>query len=865
MIARGASLSVANDLGVSPKDVAQNDAVCGSTKRDSPSSKKSQATRPNYATSDRFKQLRALAESQSAAERKNSGDQRQRSQDDLKTQSRRQQDIALLAKRSPVKNNPLLKKFEQSNATASTGNGATQKDTMSPLMKQKFGYLSPDDPESFPKRTSKVISSLKNKSYVSSSVFRQGEQERPPSPSSRGPSPAPSSRAASPLSSMENTPSAPPSSPPPPPPQTQIPPLPPPDEDDKDAKELQQTPDECDNVDDLKTQQDAEETDSTTDHEDDSDNTNNTTSINIIPTDSNAPAVPAIADETIDCDDTPRRHTLSKEPAEEQDFSSIDLQRRSSNTVATKNDVDRRSSSLSQTSVESAFDKRPLNRDSLPFVKHRQSTQSDSDSEQWFDSYEEWVENGQQGRYSMKPRPRSEVRGPSALRQSIIPQQIVAEPPIPVPRLETEADVDNHGQRTSSSTSDKGLKLDAGENAAEALVREIEQTDIPSNDGEASDDDTVRHEMERDIAAQSMDDTSIDSPTASSSFSPRQRISVGADSVDTWPPPSTLDSLDINDREEAKNFHPSAKDHVTAAQVSEKTPSLNSDHENEKEEEEEEEEKEKQQRDNSIDATAYASNKENVVAARESRHESILREEDYGHVAVSTTSRYVTHRLDQPEKPEYQEFLESQPDSLKLELPAPNYTLDTAMPQSIYGKLYVRVSTAQNILLPLPKQVTYVRCVVNDGEYEYMSKYEVLGQKVLFEHECIVDSRPDMIVTISLHVRLDDHVRPRTGLSKLFTPARKQLQTLNGYVHPEDGAIGQTRFALDHMMHACYRKTYSSDFDCFNSWYARSSKDRQRQLEDVLKVVGSLKIEMLYLPVSDPSVVRRASRKVSVM
>ncbi|CEI88631.1 hypothetical protein RMCBS344292_03013 [Rhizopus microsporus] len=180
-------------------------------------------------------------------------------------------------------------------------------------------------------------------------------------------------------------------------------------------------------------------------------------------------------------------------------------------------------------------------------------------------------------------------------------------------------------------------------------------------------------------------------------------------------------------------------------------------------------------------------------------------------------------------------------------------------PQHKHGKIYIGVSGAHDMLLPLPKEITYVRCVISDGEYEYMSRYEVLGHQILMDYECIIDSKPGMIITVSLHVRPDYHVKPRTGWTKWFTSIRKQKEHLSGYVHPEDGAIGQTRFAVDHMVPACYKKTYEANFDCFNSWYTRSSKERQRREqfgdeEDFLKIVGKLNIEMLYLPVSDPDV-----------
>ncbi|KAK4511196.1 uncharacterized protein ATC70_012410 [Mucor velutinosus] len=183
----------------------------------------------------------------------------------------------------------------------------------------------------------------------------------------------------------------------------------------------------------------------------------------------------------------------------------------------------------------------------------------------------------------------------------------------------------------------------------------------------------------------------------------------------------------------------------------------------------------------------------------------------------------------------------------------------SSMEASQYGKMYIGVSGAHHMLLPLPKEITYVRCVISDGEYEYMSRYEILGHQILMDYECVIDTKPGMIITVSLHVRPDYHVKPRTGWSRWFTSIRKQKEHLSGYVHPDDGAIGQTRFAVDHMVPGCYKKTYEAHFDCFNSWYARTNRERARREqfgdeEDFLKIVGKLNVEMLYLPVSNPSV-----------
>ncbi|KAL7310464.1 hypothetical protein PS15m_009960 [Mucor circinelloides] len=174
-----------------------------------------------------------------------------------------------------------------------------------------------------------------------------------------------------------------------------------------------------------------------------------------------------------------------------------------------------------------------------------------------------------------------------------------------------------------------------------------------------------------------------------------------------------------------------------------------------------------------------------------------------------------------------------------------------------HGKLYLHVNGIQDILLPLPKDRAYVRCVVSDGRFEYMSRYEILSQNINFDYECVIDTHPDMIITISLHVRPDYVMKSRTPFSRLFSKKKKK-ECLSGYVNKEDGAIGQARFALAHMLPVCQQNSYLAGFHCFNAWYSRSFKERHRQKkkkrdpdQDVLKVVGNFDVEMLYLPVED--------------
>lgn len=179
-----------------------------------------------------------------------------------------------------------------------------------------------------------------------------------------------------------------------------------------------------------------------------------------------------------------------------------------------------------------------------------------------------------------------------------------------------------------------------------------------------------------------------------------------------------------------------------------------------------------------------------------------------------------------------------------------------------HGKLYLRINAATDMLLPLPNEPTYVRCVVSDDRYEYMSRYALLGQHIPFEYECIIDTNddPDMIITISLHVRPDHHLRSKLPLTRLFSTNKKHHHhdkgSLSSYICHDDGSIGRSRFALSHMLHGCYMCSYSTRFDCFNAWTPQRQKHRSKEEGDVLKVIGSLEIEMLYLPLNDPSMVR---------
>lgn len=144
--------------------------------------------------SDRFKRLRELAESPNvnkptSTERQNSTrryfrpghlEERKRrvlsEEEEAELEKKtilRQKEVDQLAQRSAVKNNPLFKKFEEQKQQKELEAKRTPSLTAASAVRDRKKLLGAADQI---RRTSRVINSLKDRSYVSSSVFRQAQE-----------------------------------------------------------------------------------------------------------------------------------------------------------------------------------------------------------------------------------------------------------------------------------------------------------------------------------------------------------------------------------------------------------------------------------------------------------------------------------------------------------------------------------------------------------------------------------------------------------------------------------------------------------------------------------------------------------------
>lgn len=197
LLEKGVSNDRRNKLGHLPADNDQPKLLVKDKLKTSTASKQA-------STSERFRRLRELAEShkdhvknnKSKTERQNSTrryfrpghlEERKRrvlseeEEAELREKERlkRQKEVELLAQRSAVKNNPLFRKFEgqQDESSETEQVKTTTATTASDSMKAKTKFLNAAEQV---KRSSRVINILKDRSVVSTSVFRQQTADAQP-------------------------------------------------------------------------------------------------------------------------------------------------------------------------------------------------------------------------------------------------------------------------------------------------------------------------------------------------------------------------------------------------------------------------------------------------------------------------------------------------------------------------------------------------------------------------------------------------------------------------------------------------------------------------------------------------------------
>lgn len=174
----------------------------------------------------------------------------------------------------------------------------------------------------------------------------------------------------------------------------------------------------------------------------------------------------------------------------------------------------------------------------------------------------------------------------------------------------------------------------------------------------------------------------------------------------------------------------------------------------------------------------------------------------------------------------------------------------TRSPKDIPGKLYVRLVTVQDVNVPIPSEPTYVRCILNDGTYEHLSKYVMLRRNMQFDQEFKITANSRLDFSLSLHVRADSHVKPKAAIARLLSSHKKMTPELSTFVNRQDGAIGTTRISFGDMIDECRSKLCSATFPCQNDWVVDISRaiDKVDTSKPNPKTVGKLVLHMVYIP-----------------
>ncbi|KAI9286020.1 hypothetical protein BC943DRAFT_351849 [Umbelopsis sp. AD052] len=217
-----------------------------------------------------------------------------------------------------------------------------------------------------------------------------------------------------------------------------------------------------------------------------------------------------------------------------------------------------------------------------------------------------------------------------------------------------------------------------------------------------------------------------------------------------------------------------------------------------------------------------------------------------------STSRQGSYLIDDDDVP--LSATSKSPPALKSQEGKPSLRSIRPQVSHLRGKLLVRICRFNvEPTLIMPKEPFHLRCILTDGKNEYQSQYTQLGNEIDINQGCLISAFPDMKFRLSLQARSDAYVKPKKQLTRLLsTAARKQSNTVLNLVNKDDGHFGQTRIQLRSIAHLCRNSLYTAAFDCYNNWSAISKAgSKANAVRDNLVVVGNLVLQLYFIPFVD--------------
>ncbi|KAI8094599.1 hypothetical protein BDF21DRAFT_97584 [Thamnidium elegans] len=876
LIAKGVSITPTNGLGFIPKDVTNSELIIHSLsklqKKDSLLRSKSTVVRPNYSTPDRFKHLRELAEESSVIgddnkrvqtvtiERKQSEVHYFRkgrvketqkkvlvTEDEVEKQqtSKRQLEVAQLVKKSAVKNNPLWKKMEKvtfvTSPTPSPSTSATHlphHDSMESL-KQEENNNDNIIIESKPKRNSKVISSLQKKSYVSSSIFVQADEETVDA-NKPIPPPVPTMLVSSPTTTItcdtkQNL-----------------------DNETQTITIYSTQPNDqqklCSNL----LSSDDDDDDDDDDEEEDcyfEANTSNNQSNEILPSPiSNTSSSGGSSNSSNEALNDSFSIITSN-----QEISTPPNQTFSFSSNSSNEDISQTKDTTTTLSISSDNNKHDIYNTSIHATSSEEYSDDDDDDEN-------------DDEYGEATPVQFATRLITPVYKSVV---IMNEEKFEIPDKSDPNVLYFNNNNSSKLSDDAGVDIKTSVvGTREILVEEPQQVLIPDTPVEPVPVRPQRSDLRK--ASVPINEIPVNQAVPVVDSKEKKRMSGSQKaawtmSMSSWA--AILDrefNLDELDQQKKERQHSLQSEKIEEESIRHSTATTINYLSSKIQISDDDDDDDNNNQVNLMHQVPSSSLSLNTTPIRSS---SMISFHDFEMPTIPSITQHQPYSSQSlppskpkharsPPPPQIAELTRLAPAKSISRKPivasisetnitkhniAPSNTIPTkrhVVPSSRTiqvqqgrlqnGKLYLHVNGIQDILLPLPKDRAYVRCVVSDGRFEYMSRYEILSQNINFDYECVIDTHPDMIITISLHVRPDYVMKSKTPFSRLFS-SKKKKESLSGYVNKEDGAIGQARFALAHMLPVCVETTYPAEFHCFNAWYSRSFKERHRQKKILIK------------------------------
>ncbi|KAI8379792.1 uncharacterized protein BYT42DRAFT_340682 [Radiomyces spectabilis] len=170
------------------------------------------------------------------------------------------------------------------------------------------------------------------------------------------------------------------------------------------------------------------------------------------------------------------------------------------------------------------------------------------------------------------------------------------------------------------------------------------------------------------------------------------------------------------------------------------------------------------------------------------------------------------------------------------------------------GRLYIRVTAAENLDFPIDQDNHRIRCVLNYGTTHYTTEFQVMEHTIRFSHEFQIDTKKP-ITEFTLTLQISDNEKYEDARFKKIFAYRKRHHDVGiwRYANHTDGSICQSRVPIGEIVDKCILKVCNASFALVNGWYRQertsilASRIKKKHLRHE-KAVGKISAQFFFIP-----------------